>query len=350
MINVIDLTNDDDDVNNNDERNGSSIMVKRKAATTSRNDFVFVTININKITSKKVNTVINEVDMKLRTKPDIIFVQETKLTQAPFKNIAEGYCMHHNSVWTEYEEYKHGNCVLVRTDSPLAEGNLINLDWDLEGRIVAWDTPYGIFVGVYAATPNNSPSDGRSYTGNITEMIPKRYEHRKDFDEKLQKFLREQQVINRRTIIALGDWNVVSVAEDSTTDDPEGTAMWGGNYKKCKDRDHNLCKDLNLIDIWRQKNPNLKSYTSFVGHLKDKNKNPTKLWVRIDKILIPKVLEMDVKRIDIMFNSTFVVDVDNIFEGCKDGFDHVPVVMKISLVEDRVYDGEPQTKKSCHSK
>lgn len=131
---IIDLTNDDDDVNNNNER---SIVVKRKTAPSMRNDFVFVTINIHKITSEKVNIVIYEVDKKLGIKPDIIFVQETKLTQAPFKNIAEGYCMHHNSVWTDYEEYKHGNCVLVRTDSPLAGGNLIKLNWDLEGRIVA---------------------------------------------------------------------------------------------------------------------------------------------------------------------------------------------------------------------
>lgn len=172
-------------------------------------------------------------------------------------------------------------------------------------------------------------------------MIPKRYEHRKDFDEKLQKFLSDQQDNNHRKIILLGDWNVVSEENDSTT------AMWGGEYEASRVRHQKLCKDLNLIDIWRQQNPDLKSYTSFVGHLKNR-----KSWVRIDKILIPKELEKDVENIDIMFNSTFVVDVDNIFEGCKDGFDHVPVVMKISLVEDRVVDNddEGQTKKPRHSK
>jgi len=323
---------------------------KRKSNNERASTFTIVTCNIDRLTINKVTEIYENIAAELGDddRADLIFLQETKIEESYVTNIKTamlnncGYQLHHNHVFSNSNEYKHGNCVLIRQGCPLSEGNLQSLSWDVEGRLVVWDCPYGVFIGIYAATPNQFPDDGRCYDNG--SPIPKRYEHRKNFDNELTNFVKLKQNENRKVFL-LGDWNTCLDLKD-TTDDKQ----WSGSYKDCRVRHNQLKADRNLIDIWRERNPDeIGRYTSWVKHLK----SGKKAWVRIDMILIPKDLRNAVEYIEIMDNRRFLRgERGDINRGPKYELDHIPVVMKISLSRKGGHDdsnnddGQPSRKNS----
>ena len=323
--------------------------INERASTSST--FTIITCNINGLTIDKVTDIYENIAAELGDgdRADMIFLQETKMEARHATNLKTSllnncrYHLHHNHVFSKSNEYKHGNCVLVRQGSPLSEGNLQSLPWNVEGRLVIWNCPYGVFIGIYAATPNSKPDDGRCYGNGI--KIPRRFEHRKNFDNELNNFVKINQEQNRKVFL-LGDWNTCLDLKDTTD-----MKLWPGKYAECRGRHNELKANRNLIDIWRERNPKETGrYTSWVKHLE------SKAWTRIDMILIPKDLKDAVEYIEIMDNRRFLAGGrGDVKKGIRriDGLDHLPVVMKIALSREgdghgdsNNDDGQPSRKNS----
>jgi len=336
---IIDLSQDSDD----------DVIVsydnKKRKSYVSLNDpveFTFVTINIDELEFNKIENTINAITASLNdpnNKPDIIFIQETKLEDNKDvllelkKELKDyEYEMYHNSIYSNCIEFKHGTCVLVRRNSQLMEGAHFEttFDWDVEGRVVVWKSKYGTFVGVYAATPNLKPKDVRIYSNTDLE-IPKRYIHREEFDKKLKSYLKSEQH-KGHTIIIMGDWNCCLDVMDTS----KGILWESAKYKKCQARHNELKDELKLIDIWRYRNPKDQNrYSSRVTHLKGKKPS----LVRIDMILIPKSLNDNVIYIDIMDNGNFLTgDRGDVSKQFKHKLNHLPIVMKIRLSPTEIND------------
>ena len=136
--------------------------------------------------------------------------------------------------------------------------------------------------------------------------------HRKAFDEKLRAYLKSEQE-QGFNIITLGDWNCTLDVIDTSTKKLWTGKHYDNHYDKCRKRHEQLKSELNLIDIWRCRNPESQNrFTSRVTHLEKPS------LVRIDMILIPARLINRVRLIDIMDNSNFLYgdrgDIDQPFK------------------------------------
>ena len=361
FVNLVDDDSDVDvDVDRSNSSSSSSSNSSRKRSLIHdvdvgvKESFLVVTINIDDLTKEKVKKVIENISRSMvdegheGSNPDIIFIQETKVIdeenvkigngskcielQKKLKEISKemddlGYILHHHPILSKNTivknnelialDFKHGNCCIIRKDSKLKEGCLEIFDWDLEGRVVLWKCQYAIFIAVHAATPNMKPEKSRKYKPSNVE-IPKRYEHREEFDKQIEKYISDNR--DSSTVILLGDFNCSLLAIDSSAE------LWEGeHYENCRLRHNTLKKECNLVDIWRIRNPKeVKRYTSWINHL-----NPPSQ-ARIDMILVPQSQQHDVQYIEIMDNSNFCYEVGGL-KKVKHELNHVPVVMKISL-------------------
>lgn len=319
MSNFIDLTNDENDkkdhhhviidlVNNNDDENDKNDGTNRKRKVDDKDTFIIVTININIMGKEKVKNVVDNINKSMieqghdeGDRPDIIFIQETKIGNINTRNTiikemaSYGYEMHHNPVLSRTFDYKHGNCVLIKKGSKLlTNGRFESFDWDIEGRICIWSCLYGIFIGIHAATPTIKPDNARKYIHSDV-IIQKRYIHREIFDRNIRKYIEEKR--KTRTVIALGDFNMSSQPIDSSA------ALWDSPaFTSCRLRHNDLKSSCHLVDIWRKRNVSEeKRYTSWINHL-DK---PSNMQARVDLILIPNYLDNEVQYIEIMDKSLF---------------------------------------------
>ena len=307
----------------------------RKRKVDDKDAFIIVTININIMGKEKVKNVVDNITKSMieqghdgGDRPDIMFIQETKIGNINTRNTiikemaSYGYEMHHNPVLSITFDYKHGNCVLIKKGSKLlTNGRFESFDWDIEGRICIWNCLYGIFIGIHAATHNTKPSNTRKYIHSDI-VIQKRFIHREIFDRNIRKYIEEKR--KTRTVITLGDFNMSSQSIDSSA------GLWDSPaYNSCRSRHNDLKSSCHLVDIWRSRNViEEERYTSWINHLDEPSQ------ARIDLILIPSYLDNEVQYIEIMDNVNFCYDGK---KKLRYGLDHVPVVMKITLLPDIPY-------------
>lgn len=227
----------------------------------------------------------------LEREPDIICFQEIRTTKEP--NILNGYAHYWNH--GEREGYS-GTAILTRV-APLRVSNNFNGEYqDNEGRLMTME--FETFFLVNAYVPNSQK--------NL-----KRRAYRMRWDHALRDHV--QNLLEEKPVIICGDFNVAR--EDIDIYEENMRQYWAEQgYASDERSDFETLLECGLHDVFRERNPRLRSYTWWSNRLNKRSEN--RGW-RLDYFLVSDEL---LERITSMNHlSSFL------------GSDHCPIELEVLI-------------------
>ena len=251
---------------------------------------------------------------ELSFQPDILCLQETKFCDEKAEKRAKEATPQydwHIPAGSYCRSPGRGVALLVKKGSKLAGGQLLELPWDNEHRVAAYETKFGLVVGTYM--PTVSGRQGR-------------LEKRLDYEEDLTSLLSDHK---DRLLAVVGDMNVAPSDElDCSTPfwgkfflaGEDGNGAWEERAVQLRDAHCKLLKDGGLVDAWRYHNPRRKEFTSFQDQGRHRSRNG---WcARVDLVLVPEPQVAHVRPI-------IYSEITAHAAGRQS--DHVPVGLQIAL-------------------
>ena len=249
---------------------------------------------------KKNNLLELLTDDEYNTDYDIICLQETKCEENEIqlpKYIEDKYLYRYwNSTKGITQRKGLSGTTIWSIKEPI---NITNPDFDNEGRILVLEFEKYYIINVYI--PNSQKYENH------------RYYFREKWDKEFYNYIKELKN-SEKEIIVCGDFNVAHMDIDINNPKQKKNKIPGffdfeiNNFEK-------LLNDLNLLDIFRELNPD-KQESTYWSYLLKKPRSNTNGW-RIDYFIITENLKKDIKNCIIM---------NNIF-----GSDHCPLILDINM-------------------
>jgi exodeoxyribonuclease-3 len=234
--------------------------------------------------------------------PDVFCMGETKIScsvkDSVDKEIEELFPQYKYRYWSTCTvKAGYSGTAIFSKKKPInvVNGLLHNMkEMDLEGRVITMEFSKYYLVHVY--TPNS---------GQALNRLDYRT---KEWDKAFTSMLTKLQ--ESKNVIVAGDLNVAHNMIDLKN--PKTNTRTAGYTKEERESFKLLLDNTNMIDTFREKNPELikYSYWSYMRNAREKNVG----W-RIDYFLVSKKLIKKVKKSDIL---------DNIM-----GSDHAPIILEI---------------------
>lgn len=241
-------------------------------------------------------------EMLEKEKPHIFCIGETKLSC----NTKEDIDM---EIATQFPKYKYrywSTCSIKGGYSGTAiwcKKEPLNITYglqykgkelDTEGRVITLELEKFILLHVY--TPNS---------GQALNRLEFRT---KEWDRAFENYIVKLQEL--KPVIVCGDLNVARQPIDLSN--PKTNTKTAGYTKEERDSFENILKKCDLIDSFREKNPETQKYSfwSYMRNAREKN-----IGWRIDYFLVSSNLMKNIKKSDIM---------EEIY-----GSDHAPIILEI---------------------
>lgn len=244
--------------------------------------------NVNGLLASLKNGVI---DTLSEISPDIICFQEIRCQKEPV--ILDGY----THFWNHgMRDGYSGTAVLLRTDSINVFNGFTNGFEDNEGRVITVELD-GCFI-VNAYVPNS-------------QQNLKRQAYRMKWDYAFRDHIAE--LIERKPVIICGDFNVARTDMDYYEENMRQN--WAERGFASDERSNfETLLELGLCDVFRELNPNLRSYTWWSNRLNKRQEN--RGW-RLDYFLVSDELMDNVR------SMTHVTEIM--------GSDHCPIELEVFL-------------------
>ena len=222
--------------------------------------------------------------------PDIFCCQEIRTKEEP--TMIEGY----NHIWNHAQRDKYSGTAILTLSNPNEITFGFGDNEDVEGRLITLE--YDDFYLVNTYVPNS-------------QLNLKRKSYRLEWDYKFHEYI-ENLMIDKSVIIC-GDFNVTRSEIDVFEQNQR--AYWQ-EQGMISDERANLEELLNLglIDVFRELNPNERSYTWWSNRLNRRSLN--RGW-RLDYFLVSEDL------MDKVINMKHLTDIE--------GSDHCPLMLELEL-------------------
>lgn len=184
--------------------------------------------------------------------PDILCLEETKLSTPDFPFQPEGYEVYHTE--SKVKKGYSGVAVLTKKKPLSVHCGLLDGKYDEEGRAVTLEFADFYFVGLYV--PNSG--EGLARLG-----------FRLNFQKDLEAYLNELQ--KKKPVIAAGDMNVAP--EEIDIKNPKTNHMSAGFTDQEREAYRHLLKETNTVDAFRSLYPEKVEYSwwSYRFHAREKN-------------------------------------------------------------------------------
>ena len=205
-------------------------------------------------------------DFFAKEKPDILCVQETKVSEGQISLDLDGY----HQYWNYAQKKGYSGTAIFSKNEPICVDYDMDIEHhDLEGRVIKAEFDEFILVNVY--TPNSK---------RALERLPYRMQWEEDF----RSFLKELEKI--KPVVVCGDLNVAHKEIDLKN--PSSNKKNAGFTQEEREKFTNLL-DAGFIDTYRYFYPDeVGKYTWWSYMFKAREKNAG--W-RIDYFLVSKALE-----------------------------------------------------------
>lgn len=247
-----------------------------------------VSWNLNGLLATLENGAMSAMEDEL---PDIICFQEIRTQEEPV--VIEAY----NHYWNHSTRDGYSGTAVLTWDEPIRVFNgFLNGHEDNEGRLITLE--YDVFYLVNAYVPNS-------------QQNLKRKAYRMEWDEAFREHIAE--LMEEKLVIICGDFNVARCELDIYEENSNQANLEYG-YATDEQSDFETLLELGLVDVFRDLNPDKRSYTWWSNRLNKRNEN--RGW-RLDYFLVSEDL-MD-KVIDI----THETDVK--------GSDHCPIRLEVDV-------------------
>lgn len=251
--------------------------------------------------------------------PEVLALQETLLFSPEARSRAQellpGFVWHGPE--SSQASFDRGVALLVRQDSTLAGGRLIELPWDDENRVIAYDAGVrGLLVAVYMPAAS----------GGAARLTRRHY-----YVRHLAEFLEAHA---SRILAVVGDFNVAPAASDCSPEEwgrrylawPEGAGDWRRRAAGLRAAHAEMLERAGLVDAWRSKHPDEAACARGGFTQWQRAKQPSAsadLFVRVDHVLVPSARLADT--MDAIIYSDIGAGVDGRYS------DHVPVGVVLSV-------------------
>ena len=242
----------------------------------------------------------NLLDLLINNDYDVVCLQETKCEEKEIKlpkEIEKKYLYRYwNSTKGITQRKGLSGTTIWLKEEPI---NIIYPEFDNEGRILVIELNNSYIINVYV--PNS-----QKYENN-------RYYFRGEWNKKFHNYIKELKDLNKEIIIC-GDFNVAHKDIDINNPKQKKNKIAGFFDFERKDFEY-LLSELDLIDIFREKNPDRQESTYWSYFLKNPRTNING-W-RIDYFVIGKNLEKNIINCNI---------INNIY-----GSDHCPILLEFNI-------------------
>lgn len=223
--------------------------------------------------------------------PEIICFQEIRTNKEPM--IMEGY-IHY---WNHSNRDGYSGTAVLTWDEPLRVINgFLNGHEDDEGRLITLE-----FEGFYLVN---------AYVPNSQQNF-KRKAYRIEWDEALREHIAE--LMEDKPVIICGDFNVARCELDIYEENSNQSNLEFG-YATDEQSDFETLLELGLIDVFRERNPDTRSYTWWSNRLNKRGEN--RGW-RLDYFLVSEDL--------------FDGVTDMVHETEVMGSDHCPIRLEVDV-------------------
>ena len=223
--------------------------------------------------------------------PEIICFQEIRTNKEPM--IMEGY-IHY---WNHSNRDGYSGTAVLTWDEPLRAFNgFLNGHEDDEGRLITLE--FEEFYLVNAYVPNSQQNF-------------KRKAYRIEWDEAFQEHI--AQLMEDKPVVICGDFNVARCELDIYEQNSNQNSLEFG-YATDEQSNFETLLELGLVDVFRERNPEIRSYTWWSNRLNKRGEN--RGW-RLDYFLVSED----------MYDSV----TDMVHETGVMGSDHCPIRLEVDV-------------------
>lgn len=223
--------------------------------------------------------------------PEIICFQEIRTNKEPI--IMEGYTHY----WNHSNRDGYSGTAVLTWDEPLRVFNgFLNGHEDDEGRLITLEFEEFYLVNVYV------PNSQQNF---------KRKAYRIEWDEAFREHIAE--LMEDKPVIICGDFNVARCELDIYEENSNQSNLEFG-YATDEQSNFESLLELGLVDVFRERNPDTRSYTWWSNRLNKRGEN--RGW-RLDYFLVSEDLYDSV--------------TDMVHETEVKGSDHCPILLEVDL-------------------